>query len=127
MPVYVNIENGIAAMALAQIAGVSNEEIKSAMPTFGGVDRRFDFKIKEDNLVFLSDYAHHPAEIKQSISSIKALYPDKKLQLYSSRTYIPGPETSIKNLQKVCHWQTKLYCLTFILPESFLLKELQAS
>lgn len=79
MPVYVNIENGIAAMALAQIAGVSNEEIKSAMPTFGGVDRRFDFKIKEDNLVFLSDYAHHPAEIKQSISSIKALYPDKKV------------------------------------------------
>lgn len=79
VPVYVNIENGIAAMALAQIAGVSNEEIKSAMPTFGGVDRRFDFKIKEDNLVFLSDYAHHPAEIEQSISSIKALYPDKKV------------------------------------------------
>ena len=79
VPVYVNIENGIAAMALAQIAGVSNEEIKNAMPTFGGVDRRFDFKIKEDNLVFLSDYAHHPAEIKQSISSIKALYPDKKV------------------------------------------------
>ncbi len=79
VPVYVNIENGIAAMALAQIAGVSNEEIKNAMPTFSGVDRRFDFKIKEDNLVFLSDYAHHPAEIKQSISSIKALYPDKKV------------------------------------------------
>ena len=66
-------------MALAQIAGVSNEEIKNAMPTFSGVDRRFDFKIKEDNLVFLSDYAHHPAEIRQSISSIKALYPDKKV------------------------------------------------
>lgn len=79
VPVYVNIENGIAAMALAQIAGVTDEEIKKAMPTFGGVDRRFDFKIKEDNLVFLSDYAHHPAEIKQSISSIKALYPDKKV------------------------------------------------
>lgn len=79
VPVYVNIENGIAAMALAQIAGVSNEEIKNAMPTFSGVDRRFDFKIKEDNLVFLSDYAHHPAEIRQSISSIKALYPDKKV------------------------------------------------
>ena len=79
VPVYVNIENGIAAMALAQIAGVSNEEIKNAMPTFSGVDRRFDFKIKEDNLVFLNDYAHHPAEIRQSISSIKALYPDKKV------------------------------------------------
>lgn len=79
VPVYVNIENGVAAMALAQIAGVTDEEIKKAMPTFGGVDRRFDFKIKEENLVFLSDYAHHPAEIKQSISSIKALYPGKKV------------------------------------------------
>lgn len=79
VPVYVNIENGVAAMALAQIAGVTDEEIKKAMPTFGGVDRRFDFKIKEDNMVFLSDYAHHPAEIKQSISSIKALYPEKKV------------------------------------------------
>lgn len=79
VPVYVNIENGVAAMALAQIAGVTDEEIKKAMPTFSGVDRRFDFKIKEENLVFLSDYAHHPAEIKQSISSIKALYPDKKV------------------------------------------------
>lgn len=79
VPVYVNIENGVAAMALAQISGVTDEEIKKAMPTFGGVDRRFDFKIKEDNLVFLSDYAHHPAEIRQSISSIKALYPGKKV------------------------------------------------
>ena len=79
VPVYVNIENGVAAMALAQIAGVTDEEIKKAMPTFGGVDRRFDFKIKEENLVFLSDYAHHPAEIKQSISSIKALDPGKKV------------------------------------------------
>lgn len=79
VPVYVNIENGIAAMALAQIAGVTDEEIKKAMPTFGGVDRRFDFKIKEEKLVFLSDYAHHPEEIKQSISSIKALYPEKKV------------------------------------------------
>ena len=79
VPVYVNIENGVAAMALAQIAGVTDEEIKKAMPTFGGVDRRFDFKIKEENLVFLSDYAHHPAEIKQSISSIKALYSGKKV------------------------------------------------
>ena len=79
VPVYVNIGNGVAAMALAQIAGVNDEEIKKAMPTFGGVDRRFDFKIKEENLVFLSDYAHHPAEIKQSISSIKALYPGKKV------------------------------------------------
>lgn len=79
VPVYVNIENGIAAMALAQTAGATNEEIKKAMVSFGGVDRRFDFKIKDKNHVFLSDYAHHPAEIKQSISSIKTLYPDKRV------------------------------------------------
>lgn len=79
VPVYVNIENSVAAMALAQIAGANEEEIKSAMASFKGVDRRFDFKIKEEDLVFLSDYAHHPAEIKQSISSVKKLYPDKTI------------------------------------------------
>lgn len=79
VPVYVNIENGIAAMALAQIGGATAEEIKAAMPQFNGVDRRFDFKLKNDHIVFLSDYAHHPAEIKQSVSSLRMLYPDKKL------------------------------------------------
>lgn len=79
VPVYVNIENGIAAMALAQIGGATAEEIKVAMPQFKGVDRRFDFKLKNDHIVFLSDYAHHPAEIKQSVSSLRILYPDKKL------------------------------------------------
>ena len=76
---YVNIENGIAAMALAQIAGATAEEIKTAMASFGGVDRRFDFKIKNDHLAFLSDYAHHPEEIRKSITSLKALYPDRKI------------------------------------------------
>ena len=79
VPVAINIENGVAAMALAQISGVNNEEIKSAMASFGGVDRRFDFKIKNNKVVFLSDYAHHPEEIKQSILSMRALYEDKKI------------------------------------------------
>ncbi len=79
VPVAINIENGIAAMALAQLSGVNNDEIKQAMATFRGVDRRFDFKIKNDKVVFLSDYAHHPEEIKQSILSMRALYNDKKL------------------------------------------------
>ena len=79
VPVAINIENGIAAMALAQISDVSDEEIKSAMASFGGVDRRFDFKIKNEKVVFLSDYAHHPEEIKQSILSMRALYEDKKI------------------------------------------------
>lgn len=79
VPVYVNIENGVAAMALAQIGGADAEEIRKAMASFNGVDRRFDFKLKTDRMVFLSDYAHHPAEIKQSVSSIRTLYPDKKI------------------------------------------------
>lgn len=79
VPVYVNIENGIAAMALAQIGGATPEEIKAAMPQFRGVDRRFDFKIKNSHIVFLSDYAHHPEEIRQSVTSIRRLYPDRKI------------------------------------------------
>ena len=79
VPVAINIENGIAAMALAQLGGVSNEDIKTGMASFRGVDRRFDFKIKTDKVVYLSDYAHHPEEIKQSILSMRALYEGKKL------------------------------------------------
>ena len=79
VPVAINIENGIAAMALAQLSGATNEEIKAAMASFKGIDRRFDFKLKTDKVVYLSDYAHHPEEIKQSILSMRALYADKKL------------------------------------------------
>jgi len=79
VPIAINIENGIAAMALAQLSGVSQEEIKAGMASFQGVDRRFDFKIKNEKVVYLSDYAHHPEEIKQSILSMRALYGDKKL------------------------------------------------
>ena len=79
VPVYINIENGIAAIALAQIGGATTEEIRNAMASFRGVDRRFDFKLKNDRIVFLSDYAHHPAEIRQSITSIRTLYPHKKI------------------------------------------------
>ena len=79
VPVAINIENGIAAMALAQLSGVTNDEIKVGMASFQGIERRFDFKIKTDKIVYLSDYAHHPEEIKQSILSIRALYKDKKI------------------------------------------------
>ena len=69
----------IAAMALAQIAGATADEIRSAMASFRGVDRRFDFKLKCDKAVFLTDYAHHPAEIRQSVVSIRELYGDRKI------------------------------------------------
>ena len=78
-PIPINIENGIAAMAMAQLNGCTAEELKNGMKTYGGVDRRFDFKIKTKGLVFLSDYAHHPKEIYQSAKSIRELYKDKHI------------------------------------------------
>ena len=78
-PIPINIENGIAAMAMAQLNGCTAEELRYGMRTYGGVDRRFDFKIKTDRLVFLSDYAHHPKEIYQSARSIRQLYHDRHI------------------------------------------------
>lgn len=79
VPVSINIENGVAAMALAHLNGVTDEEIRQGMESFLGVDRRFDFKIKTDELVFLSDYAHHPSEVRQSILSLRELYAGRKI------------------------------------------------
>ena len=78
-PVLINIENGIAAMAMAQLNGCTAEELRYGMKTYGGVDRRFDFKIKTDQLVFLSDYAHHPKEIYLSARSIRELYKNRHI------------------------------------------------
>ena len=78
-PVPINIENGIAAMAMAQLAGCTAKELRIGMKTYDGVERRFDFKIKTPELVFLSDYAHHPKEILQSARSIRELYKNRKI------------------------------------------------
>lgn len=78
-PVPINIENAVAAMAMAQLNGCNAEELRYGMKTYHGVDRRFDFKIKDDRHVFLSDYAHHPQEILQSAKSIRELYKDRKV------------------------------------------------
>ena len=80
VPVTVNIENGIAAMALAQLAGATAEEIRRGMASFCGVDRRFDFHLRTPQMVFLSDYAHHPEEIRQSILSVKQLYEGRRIR-----------------------------------------------
>jgi UDP-N-acetylmuramate--alanine ligase len=79
VPVSINIDNGIAAMALAILNGVDENDIREGMKSFAGVDRRFDFKVKTDKMVFLSDYAHHPNEIEQSVKSVRGLYQDKKI------------------------------------------------
>ena len=78
-PVPINIENGVAAMAMAQLNGCTAEELKYGMATYHGVDRRFDFSLKNDRHVLISDYAHHPKEIFQSAKSIKQLYSNRKI------------------------------------------------
>lgn len=78
-PIPINVENGVGAMAMAQLAGCTAGELRKGMETYGGVDRRFDFKVKNDRHVFLSDYAHHPKEIYQSARSIRQLYHDRKI------------------------------------------------
>ena len=78
-PIPINIENGVAAMAMAQLNGCTADELRSGMKTYGGVDRRFDFKIKNSRHVLLSDYAHHPKEIYQSAKSMRELYRDRKI------------------------------------------------
>ena len=79
VPVSINIDNGIAAMALAILNGATEDELREGMKTFAGVDRRFDFKVKNDRMVFLSDYAHHPNEIAASVRSVREIYADKKI------------------------------------------------
>ncbi|MCC8188292.1 MAG: UDP-N-acetylmuramate--L-alanine ligase [Bacteroides sp.] len=79
VPVSINIENGVAAMAIAWLNGVTPDELRAGMASFRGVDRRFDFKVKNDRVVYLSDYAHHPSEIYQSIASIRELYAGRKI------------------------------------------------
>ena len=79
VPVSINIDNGIASMAMAEICGATADELRAGMESFAGADRRFDFHIKEEDLVLISDYAHHPDEVRACAKSIKELYCDKKI------------------------------------------------
>ena len=78
-PVPINIENGVAALAMAQLNGCTAEELRKGLKTYAGVERRFDFKLRNDHHVFLSDYGHHPKEILQCAKSLRELYADRKL------------------------------------------------
>jgi UDP-N-acetylmuramate--alanine ligase len=74
-----NVLNAVAALAMANFYGIALDKIKAAINTFKGVQRRFTFKIKTDNLVLIDDYAHHPAEINAVVNSVRELYPNKKI------------------------------------------------
>ena len=78
-PIPINIENGVAAMAMAQLNGCTAAELRDGMGSFQGVDRRFDFRLKDERHVLISDYAHHPKEIFESARSIRQIYQDRKI------------------------------------------------
>ncbi len=79
VPVKINVENSVAAMALAWLSGVTSEELRTGLSSFSGIYRRFNVVCRSKNLVYIDDYAHHPSELRASISSIKEMYPDKKI------------------------------------------------
>ncbi len=79
LPGLHNVENSIAAVAIAQQLGVKADKIKEGLRSFQGVKRRFDYRVKSKNLVYVDDYAHHPEELKAAIGAAKQLYPDKKI------------------------------------------------
>jgi UDP-N-acetylmuramate--alanine ligase len=78
-PGLVNVENSVAASALAFLAGATPEEIKEGLNDYKGVIRRFDIRYKDQNQVYIDDYAHHPEELRAVITSARALYPGRKL------------------------------------------------
>jgi UDP-N-acetylmuramate--alanine ligase len=79
LPGKFNLENAIAAAAVAHIAGLPEEVISRAMLTFEGVERRFDFQVIRDDFVYIDDYAHHPEELKACIRAVREIYPTKKI------------------------------------------------
>ena len=108
VPVRVNIENGIAAMAIAMLNGVTGDEMRDAMRTFEGAARRFDFQVKKENVVYIDDYAHHPQELQSSIQSVKELYKGRKVtgifqpHLYTrTRDFMDGFASSLSMLDRL--------------------------
>lgn len=74
-----NIENAVVALAVACSLGVGEYEMRAALSSFSGMKRRFDLRLKTDSTIYYDDYAHHPQEIDATISSLRELYPDKRL------------------------------------------------
>jgi UDP-N-acetylmuramate--alanine ligase len=108
VPVRINVENSVAAMALAWLNGVSNDEIRTGISSFSGIYRRFNVVYKSDKTVYMDDYAHHPSELKASISSIRNLYPDRKItgifqpHLYTrTRDFAPEFAAALSQLDEV--------------------------
>lgn len=79
VPAPINVENATAALTLCMLNGCTEEELRIGLKSFGGAKRRFDFYVKRDDLVIMDDYAHHPDEIKASISSVRQLFAGRNI------------------------------------------------
>lgn len=103
-----NVENAVGAAALALNFGLTADQVAAGISSFKGVKRRFEYHIKSDHLVYIDDYAHHPAEIQALISSVKELYPNRRISgifqphLYSrTRDFMEGFATALSQLDEV--------------------------
>lgn len=108
VPGFHNVENAIAAISVALALGVDREVIKRAIGTYRGVKRRFDYQVKNDDLVYIDDYAHHPTEINALMDSVKALYPGKKITVVfqphlftRTRDFAEGFSESLSNADEL--------------------------
>jgi len=108
LPGLHNVENAVAAAAVAQSLNLTNEQIIAGLKSFKGVKRRFDYQIKSKNLIYIDDYAHHPEELKACINSVRELYPDKKItgvfqpHLFSrTRDFADGFAKSLELLDEI--------------------------
>jgi UDP-N-acetylmuramate--alanine ligase len=79
LPGTFNLENAIAAAAVGYMSGIADQEIATALASFEGVERRFDFQVISDDFVYIDDYAHHPEELKSAITAVKEIYPGKRI------------------------------------------------
>lgn len=103
-----NVENAVAASAIALHAGVSADELRAALASFKGVKRRFEYIIKQSDMVYIDDYAHHPTELEAIIGSVKKMYANKKVlaifqpHLYSrTRDFVDGFASSLSMADEV--------------------------
>ncbi len=103
-----NVENAVAASAAALYAGVTPDELRNGLASFTGVKRRFEYKLKSQNIVYIDDYAHHPTELSAIIGSVKKMYAGKKVlaifqpHLYSrTRDFVDGFAESLSLADEV--------------------------
>ena len=108
IPGKVNVENALAAIAVADQLGVPLEGISKACTTFRGVKRRFDVQLNREDRIYIDDYAHHPEEIRAFIESVRSIYPDKRItgifqpHLYSrTRDFAAGFAESLSLLDEL--------------------------